>query len=186
MESYIDFEIEQEDFGNVRNLYERLLERTQHMKVWLSFTKFEASLKSDQGNTNARSIYKRADKVLRNAENNEERAIFLESWRDFERENGDEDSIEKVQKKMPRRVKKKRKVYREDGSDAGWEEYWDYIFPDDAAAAPSLKLLQFAHMWRKNEVPVGDVSSSESEGENEAEEVKDDHDTDYSDSSSDD
>lgn len=182
--SYIDFEIEQEEYGNVRSLYERLLERTQHVKVWLSFAKFEASLKSRQGNANAREIYERADKVLRKAENNEERALFLESWRDFEKENGDEDSLEKVQKKMPRRVKKKRKVYREDGSDAGWEEYWDYIFPGDAAAAPNLKLLQFAHMWRNNEVPVGDVSSSESEDEEETV-SKNDQDTDYSDSSDD-
>lgn len=38
--SYIDFEIEQEEFGNTRNLYKRLLQRTQHVKVrtasWLS------------------------------------------------------------------------------------------------------------------------------------------------------
>lgn len=31
--SYIDFEIEQEEFGNTRNLYKRLLQRTQHVKV---------------------------------------------------------------------------------------------------------------------------------------------------------
>ena len=182
--SYIDFEIEQEEYGNVRNLYERLLERTQHVEVWLSFAKFEASLKSDQGNANARSIYNRADKVLRSAENNEERAIFLESWKEFEQENGDTDSLDKVQKKMPRRVKKKRKVYRDDGTDAGWEEYWDYIFPDDTSAAPSLKLLQFAHKWRQNEVPADDASSSES-GEDEEKTTQDDQDTDYSESSDD-
>lgn len=31
--SYIDFEIEQEEFENTRNLYKRLLQRTQHVKV---------------------------------------------------------------------------------------------------------------------------------------------------------
>lgn len=162
--SFIDFEAEQEEHENVRDLYNRLLERTQHVKVWLSFAKFEASLKSDDGNANSRSIYERADKALRNAENTEERVLLLESWRDFEKESGDRASLEKVQKKLPRRVKKRRKVYREDGSDAGWEEYWDYVFPDDAAAAPSLKLLQFAHMWKQKEAQESE-SSSESEEE---------------------
>lgn len=31
--SYIDFEIEQEEYENTRNLYRRLLQRTQHVKV---------------------------------------------------------------------------------------------------------------------------------------------------------
>merc|ERR1712037_1055337 len=33
-------------------------------------------------------------------------------------------------------VKKRRKVQGEDGSDHGWEEYFDYIFPEDEAAKP--------------------------------------------------
>lgn len=32
-------------------------------------------------------------------------------------------------------------------SDAGWEEYWDYIFPDDEGAQPNLKLLAMAKQW---------------------------------------
>lgn len=31
--SYIDFEIEQEEYDNTRELYKRLLQRTQHVKV---------------------------------------------------------------------------------------------------------------------------------------------------------
>lgn len=170
--AYIDFEIEQEEYNNVRELYERLLERTQHMKVWLSFAKFEASLQTEEGNANARDIFNRADKVLRNVENNEERAMFLEAWRDFEKNNGDEISLEKVQKKMPKRIKKRRKVYREDGSDAGWEEFWDYVFPDDTTAAPNLKLLQLARVWKQKQMTEGDSDSdsgeeSEEEGEGE-------------------
>lgn len=34
--SYIDFEIEQEEYENTRNLYKRLLQRTQHVKVKLN------------------------------------------------------------------------------------------------------------------------------------------------------
>lgn len=34
-------------------------------------------------------------------------------------------------------------------SDAGWEEYYDYIFPDDEANMPNFKLLQMARNWKK-------------------------------------
>ena len=34
-------------------------------------------------------------------------------------------------------------------TDAGWEEYYDYIFPDDESAQPNLKLLAMAKMWKK-------------------------------------
>ena len=33
--AYIDFEMEQEEFGRTRNLYQRLLQRTKHVKVAL-------------------------------------------------------------------------------------------------------------------------------------------------------
>ncbi|CAH2011742.1 unnamed protein product [Acanthoscelides obtectus] len=39
--AYIDFEISQDEPENARQLYERLLERTSHVKVWLSYAKFE-------------------------------------------------------------------------------------------------------------------------------------------------
>lgn len=160
--AYVDFELEQEEYNNARHLYECLLERTQHIKVWLSFAKFEASLGSEKGFTNCRGIYERADKCLKNGQNNEERAMLLECWLDFEKEHGNSESTEAVQRRMPRRVKKQRKVYREDGTDAGWEEYWDYVFPDDATSAPNLKLLEMARMWKRKKVLSSD-SGSESE-----------------------
>ena len=33
-------------------------------------------------------------------------------------------------------------------SDAGWEEYFDYIFPEDEATKPNLKLLAMAKAWK--------------------------------------
>ncbi|TGZ65990.1 hypothetical protein CRM22_005583 [Opisthorchis felineus] len=39
--AYIDFEIEQYDWEHARALYRRLLKRTQHVKVWISFANFE-------------------------------------------------------------------------------------------------------------------------------------------------
>ncbi len=46
-------------------------------------------------------------------------------------EHGDAATIERVENEMPRRVKKRRQIQTEEGVDAGWEEYYDYIFPSD-------------------------------------------------------
>lgn len=42
--SYIDFEIEQEEYEKTRNLYRRLLQRTQHVKVWMGTQNTEQGL----------------------------------------------------------------------------------------------------------------------------------------------
>merc|ERR1712083_1185156 len=104
----------------------------------------------------ARHVYEQANKELRRSREKEERLMLLEAWRDFEREDGDEKSQAEVHQLLPRRVKKRRKVQTEDGSDQGWEEYFEYIFPEDEAAKPNLKLLAMAKMWKKNK----DVVSS--------------------------
>lgn len=78
----------------------------------------------------ARAIYKRANQALENAPA-EERLLLLEQWRDFEQQNGTEAERVAVEKMMPKRVKKRRQITAADGTDAGWEEYFDYIFPQD-------------------------------------------------------
>ena len=50
---------------------------------------------------------------------------------------------------MPTRLKKKRPLESEDGQAMGWEEYYDYVFPEEQAKAPSLKILEMAHKWKK-------------------------------------
>merc|ERR1712013_322857 len=104
-----------------------------------------------------------ANKELRRSREKEERLMLLEAWRDFEREDGDEKSQAEVQQLLPRRVKKRRKVQTEDGTDQGWEEYFDYIFPEDEAAKPNLKLLAMAKMWKKNKDLSGDVEEEAEE-----------------------
>ena len=167
--SYIDFETEQEEYENCRRLFERLLERTHHVKVWLSYGKFEVATGTEEGVKNAREVYRRANKSLKTTTHTEERAMVLEAWREFEIEKGGEGTLADVDKVMPRRVKKRRKVYQEDGSDAGWEEYWDYMFPDDVTAAPHLKLLEMARLWKQKRA-MGEESESEEEEEDEEEE----------------
>jgi len=154
--AYIDFEVEEEEYPRVRSLYQALMNRTKHVKVWISYGNFEASIGEPK---NARSIFEEADGSLREPHQKEERVLCLEAWRDFEKEAGDEESISEINKKMPRRVKKRRKIEVDEGEEGGWEEYWDYIFPDVEANSSNMKLLQMAKMWKKGQ----DESSEESE-----------------------
>ncbi|CAO1399070.1 unnamed protein product [Diamesa hyperborea] len=149
--SFIDFEVQQGEFELARQLYERLLERTGHVKVWISYAKFELSA-DQEDNMNialARRVYERSNDCLRSLNDREARMMLLEAWRDFENESGDQDSIEKVLKKMPKRVKKRQKIVSETGETEGWEEIFDYIFPEDEMAKPNLKLLAAAKNWKK-------------------------------------
>uniref|UniRef100_A0A673B4Y0 Crooked neck pre-mRNA splicing factor 1 n=1 Tax=Sphaeramia orbicularis TaxID=375764 RepID=A0A673B4Y0_9TELE len=159
--SYIDFEIEQEEFENTRNLYKRLLQRTQHVKVWISYAKFELSVDGPERLQKCRQIFEEANKGMRSCEEKEERLMLLESWRDFEREFGSDAARERVRKLLPEKVKKRRKLTAEDGSDAGWEEYYDYIFPEDSANQPNLKLLAMAKMWKRQQAEHDDDGSSD-------------------------
>lgn len=75
--------------------------------------------------------------------------MLLEAWRDFEKEHGNATTLEKVTEKMPRRVKKRQKIVSDTGVEEGWEEVFDYIFPEDEMARPNLKLLAAAKNWKK-------------------------------------
>lgn len=154
--SYIDFEVAQGETEKARQLYERLLERTVHVKVWLSYAKFELNAENaDNINVElARRVYERANDSLRSLGEKEARVLLLEAWKEFETEIGEDTNLEKVLAKMPRRVKKRQKIVSDDGVEEGWEEVFDYIFPEDEMVRPNLKLLAAAKQWRKQkEVP---------------------------------
>ncbi|KAL5275078.1 CRNKL1 family protein [Megaselia abdita] len=150
---YIDFEVSQGEFELARRLYERLLERTQHFKVWISYAKFELSSNHNEiefGLQLARRIYDRANDNLRQSGDKESRVLILEAWRDFEKAHGDSESYEKILLKIPKRIKRRQKMIN-DGVEEGWEEVFDYIFPEDELSRPNLKLLAAAKMWKKQD-----------------------------------
>ncbi|XP_064245131.1 crooked neck-like protein 1 [Passer domesticus] len=149
--SYIDFEMEQEECERARSLYWRLLQRTRHVRVWLSLARFELSAQHEERLQRCRHVYQEANKAMRRCEEKEERVMLLESWRSFEDEFGTDATKEKIDKLMPEKIKKRRKLQAGDGSDAGWEEYYDYIFPEDTASQPNLKLLAMAKLWKKQQ-----------------------------------
>ena len=81
--------------------------------------------------------------------------MVLESWLDACTVAGDDAREAEVQAKMPKRVKKRRLVQGDDGEENGWEEYFDYIFPDEEKKAPSLKILEMAQKWKKQKTGDG-------------------------------
>lgn len=53
-----------------------------------------------------------------------------------------------MRKKQPKQIKKKRPITAEDGTQTGWEEYFDYIFPDESKPQ-AMKILEMAQKWKK-------------------------------------
>jgi crooked neck len=158
--AYIDFEIARGELGNARALYERLLQRSKHAKVWLSYATFEGAQVGDAAL--ARAVYAAAYAHFKGVgvAGREERVLMLEAWLAFERavvqdeiEHGGDGSanaqfLRAVQAKVPSRVVRKRELTAADGSSLGWEEYYDWVFPDDETKPVALKLLEMAHKWR--------------------------------------
>lgn len=64
---YIQFERDLGEYDRTRDLYERMLERTKHVKVWMSYAAFEAEIAQVQA---ARAVYQRGYDWLKQAEAN--------------------------------------------------------------------------------------------------------------------
>ncbi|TKX23953.1 pre-mRNA-splicing factor clf1 [Elsinoe australis] len=158
--AYIDFEEEEGEYERTRSLYERLLDKTNHVKVWISYAHFEINVPdggddeaeedeekpiSEEAKARARKVFARALKTFKDLDQKEERVALLNAWKSFEQTHGSAEDQEKVDKQMPRRVKKRRKLAENE-----FEEYMDYVFPaDDESSAKTLKLLQMAQAWKK-------------------------------------
>ncbi|XP_050375831.1 uncharacterized protein LOC126793373 [Argentina anserina] len=169
--AYIDFELSEFEFDKTRQLYERLLDRTKHLKVWISYAKFEASAmvggngedsdvaeaaSEDDVIEEKRQCIERARRVFEKALNyfrtsapelKEERGMLLEEWFNMEASFGDMGDISLVQSKLPKKLKKRRAIETEDGP-AGYEEYIDYLFPEESQTT-NLKILEAAYRWKK-------------------------------------
>ncbi|KAF2279460.1 TPR-like protein [Westerdykella ornata] len=160
--SYIDFEEEEGEYERTRKLYERLLQKTSHVKVWISWAQFEISVPdagaeqqqegeteedrpvSDEAKARARRIFERAHKTMKEKDLKEDRVALLNAWRDFETTYGSAEDVERIEKQMPRKVKKRRKL-----DDDSFEEYLEYVFPaDDESAAKLSKFMANAYKWK--------------------------------------
>ncbi|KAK4060627.1 hypothetical protein Trihar35433_10035 [Trichoderma harzianum] len=172
--AYIDFEEEEGEYERTRDLYERLLEKTDHVKVWISYAHFEINIPeddeadeeqeeqpvSDEAKARARKVFERAHKSIRDKDLKEERVSLLNAWLSFERTHGSDADVDAVQKQMPRRVKRRRRVQDESGGDNEdvYEEYFDYVFPADDQQAKNLSnIMAMAQKWKQT---GGDLSGA--------------------------
>ncbi|OBT75239.1 pre-mRNA-splicing factor clf1 [Pseudogymnoascus sp. 05NY08] len=158
--SYIDFEEEEGEYERTRSLYERLLEKTGHVKVWISYAHFEINIPdeeeegeeeerpiSDAAKDRARKVFERAHKSMKERDLKEERAALLAAHLSFEMTHGDEASQEELTKKQPRKTKRRRKM-----DDDTYEEYVDYVFPDKEEEEGKKRLgglMEAARLWKE-------------------------------------
>lgn len=160
--AYIDFEEEEGEYEKTRALYERLLEKANHPKVWISYAQFEINIPeagdeaedeeeeaerpvSEEAKARARAVFERAHKSMKERELKNERVTILNAWLAFERTHGSEEDVGKIEKQMPRKTKKKRRL-----DDDTWEEYTDYVFPADDQQTKNLSnLLAMAQAWKQ-------------------------------------
>lgn len=156
--AYIDFEEGEGEYERTRALYERLLEKTDHVKVWTSWAQLEIGIPDTEAEENgdedrpvseaakarARAIFDRAHKRMKDKNLKEDRVALLNAWKSFEAIHGSPEDQENINKQMPRKVKKRRKL-----DDDSFEEYVDYIFPaDDESAANLARLMANAAKWK--------------------------------------
>lgn len=151
--AYIDLEMEERESANVRALYERVLELQSHVKVWASYALFEASKEGKADGEGAdleksRRVFERAYDCLKADGLKVERVQLLNTWRDVEADAGPSGNVGPVNARMPRKVKKRRVATDDAGNNLGWEEYYDYEFPDDEKKAAGMKLMENALKWK--------------------------------------
>lgn len=94
-------------------------------------------------------MYRRVDKQLKELKQTDERRNLHESWLNFEITHGDETSQSEIIKNTPKRVKNTRQIPSNEGGTMEWEEFWEYVFPDEVTKAPNQKLLEMAKKWKK-------------------------------------
>jgi crooked neck len=169
--AFIDFEVGEGEYDKARSLYERLLNKTDHIKVWVSYAEFEVNIPeeeeeeeeevervvSDAAKARGRAVFDRAYRRMREKDLKEEvflqglryanvkRVVLLESWKQYEMTYGDENTLKKVEDMMPKVVKKRRLL-----DDGTYEEYFDYLFQDgDEGNQNMLNLLKKAKEWKE-------------------------------------
>jgi crooked neck len=175
--AYIDLEISLGEVDRARHLFQTLLKRTRHAKVYLSFADFE--LDSGKSVEAMRKLLTEGDRFLADKDElKEQRKMILEGWLQREQKVGDEAWVRKVQAMQPRVVRRQRRVKvhvegAKEDEEGGWEEYIDYVFPDEVAGrgagptrgdgfkAPSIMRLAYQRKAEKEKQDQASVSTTQ-------------------------
>ncbi len=135
--SYINSVYENHD--KVINLYERLLKKSKHIKVWLSYIKYELEMeKIDK----MRNLCQRAIDFFKKENLKKERKEIIEFWINCEKDDNEKEKIKKMLPSIKKITKK-----NEEGI---IEEVDDLVFPDDEKENKGLKILENALKWNEN------------------------------------
>ncbi|CAK9103311.1 unnamed protein product [Durusdinium trenchii] len=148
----VDEPVSQEQLDNARKVWQQLLSKSHHVRVYIAYSDFEAV--TCQSVEKAREALEEGQKHFKVEDRNEERAMLLEHLLKLERELGDEKSIEAAEGRQAKREKKRRLIpggEGEDGQDA-YEDYMEYVFPEDDKGQQNLKILEMARLWKKRKV----------------------------------
>lgn len=147
---YIEYETINKNYDKVRKLYENLINKTNHVKVYNSFAKFE---ENNKDYLRCRIIYEKANNYYKLCKNNDDRADILYNWLEFEERISMFDNVDnlnildKIKKQLPQKVVKRKVVNDENNQNKEYEEYYDYIFPDDEDTTKNSKLLEKAKLY---------------------------------------
>lgn len=147
--AYIDFEISEREYERVSLLYERLLEKTSHVKVWISYAMFNCIECNDIHAS--RDVFNKAYHQLKQQELKEERVMLLNAWIEAEKDHTDGD-VSLPEAKYPRKIKMKRVVKDEETGrevEGVYEDYYDYQFPDDEKKVAGMRILETAMKWKQ-------------------------------------
>ncbi len=81
--------------------------------------------------------------------------MILENLFKLEEAFGTEESQQEAKSKMPKRVKKRRKMMQSEENiseaqdeETGWEEFYELVFPEENKAS-KMKILEIAERWKK-------------------------------------
>ncbi|RKP03807.1 hypothetical protein CXG81DRAFT_5275, partial [Caulochytrium protostelioides] len=110
-----------------------------------------------------RAVLERGEAHTRRLGDPAQRVQLLEAWLAFEKTFGTPAAVSAVLRRFPRTVKKRRVLQAAGAAGPSapssataataakgpqFEEYFDYVFPDDQVETPSQKLLEMAYKWK--------------------------------------
>jgi crooked neck len=147
---YIDLEVSHDEFEAARKVWLKLLEKSNHVRVFIAYAEFEAVTCGSM--PHCREAMEKGIKYFKAENRGDERAMLLEHWLKLEREHADAPSAEAVESRLPKRVKKRRNVPGAEPGQEVVEEYMDYVFPDDKPEQQNLKILEMARAWKKRKL----------------------------------
>ncbi|KAG8908298.1 NineTeen Complex (NTC) component [Tulasnella sp. 403] len=193
--AYIDFEFDEGERERTRTLYERLLEKSRHLKIWLAYARFELARMGDDEDeeaaneegavdpARARAVYGRAyrhfkaecsrpdikDDIEELRKIKAQRAeLVLSSWLPFEEEYGSAEDLQRVNKINPHK-----ELAWEPSELGGMEEVWAWKFDDDIQEEnpTAFKFLQMARAWKNQKAKPDDNMDEDDEDDEDDEEA---------------